>query len=251
MPLTSHLPPITSHLLPITDHRSPSPRYDVSLFLVIFSTVALGFGLTFIALMSMEAPHSLRHVARWQPIFGPAGEQTIANMLSGDTDEGWTSLSSLAVPFWAALGEPSLPHVEQSSPVYGPVLLWVYVMVSQVLLVNLLIAMMGNTYQKYALNAEKEFYFNKVTVAIESRALFVVPAPLSLPLLLAPSAWCVAPDVVDYGNGMAELKAELHSSDLQDVLLSVERYVAKDTADRERSVPLQVGQDLDPTERGA
>lgn len=73
----------------------------------------------------------------WKPIVGSGWEDTISEIRSGTIGEdSWTLISSLGVPFWAALGEPAVHDVEFSSPVYGPVLLWVYVMVSQVLLVN-------------------------------------------------------------------------------------------------------------------
>ena len=102
----------------------------------------------------------------------------------------WTSPSALGVPFWAALGETSRIDVEEESPILGQCLLWVYVVASQVVLVNLLIAMMSNTYQKHALNAEKEYFFNRVSIAVESTALFAVPPPLSLLILLcSPHLW--------------------------------------------------------------
>ena len=69
------------------------------------------------------------------------------------------------------------------------------------LLVNLLIARLGNTYQKYALNAEREFYFNRVEVALRARTYFALPPPLSLPFLLCtPSAWCATDDPHAWGN---------------------------------------------------
>ena len=154
--------------------------YDVSLFLVLFSSYAIGFGLAFIAVMSAQAS--------WYPILTVESWADVMEPLASGAE--WDLASALGIPFWAALGEPRLERVEDSSPLVGTLLLWVYVVASQILLVNLLIAMMGNTYQKYAVNAEKEFYFNRATVAIEARAYFAVPPPLSLPLLLLmPSTW--------------------------------------------------------------
>ena len=153
--------------------------YDVSLFLVLFSSYAIGFGLAFIAVMSAQAS--------WYPILTAESWADVMEPLASGAE--WDLASALGIPFWAALGEPRLERVEDSSP-RRTLLLWVYVVASQILLVNLLIAMMGNTYQKYAVNAEKEFYFNRATVAIEARAYFAVPPPLSLPLLLLmPSTW--------------------------------------------------------------
>lgn len=162
--------------------------------------VALGFGLAFVALLSVQAPH-------WRPILASTWQASGANAAAagaaaragstagssdGEADEaGWSILSALGVPFWAALGESSLDTIEQASPWVGQPLLWLYVMASQVLLVNLLIARLGNTYQKYDVNAEQEFGFHRVSTLLCARAYFAVPPPFSLPLLMCtPSAWC-------------------------------------------------------------
>ena len=134
----------------LTPHLTAPLRYDISLFLLIFSSYAIGFGLAFIAIMSVQA--------KWLPILYSGSWAGAVELLA--SDEGWDLASALGIPLWAALGEPQLARVQMSSPLAGTLLLWVYVVASQILLVNLLIAMMGNTYQKYAVNAEKEFFFN-------------------------------------------------------------------------------------------
>ena len=58
--LVSRLPISSARASPRTSRTLPSPRYDVSLFLVIFSSYAIGFGLAFIAVMSVQA--------KWLPI---------------------------------------------------------------------------------------------------------------------------------------------------------------------------------------
>ena len=51
-----------------------------------------------------------------------------------------------ATPLWAMLGWFEPGDIDAWAGQRGKVLLWMYVMVSNVLLVNLLIAMMGDTY---------------------------------------------------------------------------------------------------------
>merc|ERR1719487_2698510 len=167
--------------------------YDVSLFLVIFLACSLGFGLAFVAVMSTQPS--------WQPLAAAAAAKMAGNThayggfagVGGSKmeEEGtWDVVSAAGIPFWSALGQPPLLDVEETSPWVGTIMLWIYVFAAQLLLINLLIAMMSNTYQKYAVNAEKEFYFNKVASALEAKAFFAVPPPFSLPLLLcSPSAW--------------------------------------------------------------
>ena len=49
----------------------------------------------------------------------------------------------------------------------GPWLLWLYIMLSNVLLVNLLIAMMSQTYSYVKDNASAEWKFSRVETVLE------------------------------------------------------------------------------------
>ena len=51
------------------------------------------------------------------------------------------------------------------------------------LLVNLLIAMMGSTYQTYIEQAEQEYFFSRVRSLMEYRSVASVPPPVSLLLM--------------------------------------------------------------------
>ena len=159
--------------------------YDILPFFIVFFAAALGFGLTFVAVMSMHSS--------WRPGVFAWTQQTIRAPLESvgaKTTDEWTVTSALGIPFWAALGELSLDGVGNTSPVLGPTMLWIYVMISQVILFSLLIAIMVSTFQKHSANAEREFSLYKVTLLMEARALFVVPPPFSLAVLcLWPPAW--------------------------------------------------------------
>ena len=48
---------------------------------------------------------------------------------------------------WAMLGNFDEHEVMRWNPTVGAALLWLYVVVAQIILVNLLIAMMGDTYR--------------------------------------------------------------------------------------------------------
>ena len=64
-----------------------------------------------------------------------------------------------------------------TSPIYGTGLLWVFVLIAQILLVNLLIAMMGSTYQNMSDHAEQEYFFNRVRSLMEYRDVAAIPPP--------------------------------------------------------------------------
>ena len=61
------------------------------------------------------------------------------------------------MPLWAMLGQFEPAEIKEWAGVLGQDLLWMYVMVSNVLLVNLLIAMMGDTYARIKENADTEW----------------------------------------------------------------------------------------------
>ena len=88
------------------------------------------------------------------------------------------------------VGENSLEAVEEASPLVGIALLWIYIIIAQVLLVNLLIAMMSCTFAKVEAIAQQEYTFGCMRTFMETRNLFVVPPPFSLPFLALPGAPC-------------------------------------------------------------
>lgn len=64
-------------------------------------------------------------------------------------------------------------------------MLWVYVMISNVLLVNLLIAMMSDTYSDIKEKADVEWKFARVSSVLEAiERTHPLPPPFSLPLML-------------------------------------------------------------------
>jgi len=100
-------------------------------------------------------------------------------------------LGPLLVPVWAMYGElGAIEQLDQWSPFFGQTMLWLYVLVSNVLLVNLLIAMMSDSYSEIKENADVEWKFNRMNTVIEAvERIHPLPPPLSLPLLLHKFMW--------------------------------------------------------------
>merc|ERR550514_453838 len=91
----------------------------------------------------------------------------------------------LSGPLWAMYGEFELEGTRAMSGVLGEAVLWMYVLVSSVLLVNLLIAMMSDTYSKIKDNADVEWKFGRVNSVLEAvERTHPVPPPFSAPLML-------------------------------------------------------------------
>ena len=66
----------------------------------------------------------------------------------------------------------------------GPYILWLYVIISNILLVNLLIAMMSETYTEVKEHASVEFMFSRISAVLEMvERTHVMPPPFSLPVL--------------------------------------------------------------------
>ena len=87
-------------------------------------------------------------------------------------------------------GEFELAQMGESSGLLGIVTLWLYVLISNVLLVNLLIAMMSDTYQAIKLNADTEWKFERVSAVLEAiERTYAVPPPFSLPILGLKFGW--------------------------------------------------------------
>ena len=89
----------------------------------------------------------------------------------------------LHAPIWAMLGSYDLDEVHDWNESIGKPMMWVYLVVSQVVLVNLLIAMMGNTFSEVYADADREWKFTRLRSAIEVTERFAaLPPPLNLPL---------------------------------------------------------------------
>ena len=98
---------------------------------------------------------------------------------------GSTGLTSAVwVPFWAVYGDFDTDALEDEAPFSSPIL-WVYVLVSNVVLVNLLVAMFADTYSKVKENADTEFHYQSFErTFLHERVLSSTPPPLNLIIIL-------------------------------------------------------------------
>ena len=101
------------------------------------------------------------------------------------------------LPFWAMYGEFGDTEVLADAAVWGGTsVLWCYIFVVNILLVNLLIAMMTETYERVQRQADNEWRFNRVYLVDEfAGSIYPLPPPLSLPYLVYEFAcsfyaWC-------------------------------------------------------------
>ena len=78
----------------------------------------------------------------------------------------------LYAPLWALLGSYDLEEVHDWNPSIGKVMLWLYLVVSNVMLINLLIAMMGYTFSEVKDQADREWKFGRLRSIIEVNERF-------------------------------------------------------------------------------
>jgi len=125
---------------------------DVRRFLAIFFLFSFTFTIVFMALFS-EQPEM-------QTKLYPSG--------------------TLFLPFWAFVGEYG-SSIDWLNPTYiGPILLWVYLILANVMLANLLIAMMADTYSNIRDNSDKEWKFSQYYLVNEYELSGKMPGPLNL-----------------------------------------------------------------------
>ena len=85
----------------------------------------------------------------------------------------WATDGAFFFPYWAMFGEYGEVNDFAVASIYwgpinwGSVVIWAYNFFSQVLLVNLLIAMMSETYSRIKRNADDEWKFKRVAVVDE------------------------------------------------------------------------------------
>ena len=88
----------------------------------------------------------------------------------------------LTVPIWAMLGTYDKNEVSRWNESIGEIMLGTYLVISQIVLVNLLIAMMGYTFGAIKENADEEWKFGRLRSVLEaSERMSPLPPPFNLP----------------------------------------------------------------------
>ena len=115
---------------------------------------------------------------------------TLAFMVTFVAVTDGPTAQTLGGTMWAMYGEFYIEYFSDFSGAMGETALWFYAMISNVLLVNLLIAMMSDTYQKIKDNADIEWKFSRVSSILEAiERTHPVPPPFSFPLILGRLLW--------------------------------------------------------------
>jgi len=99
-------------------------------------------------------------------------------------DELWVSKypdGPVLLPIWGIFSEfsSSLLWMNQID-IVGPVLLALYLLFVQILLINLLIAMMNDSYSRIRDNADIEWKFSRFSLILEYEAASALPPPISV-----------------------------------------------------------------------
>ena len=98
---------------------------------------------------------------------------------SGGTDH------PIFAPVWAMLGDYDRHEIAEWNPHVGDLMLGIYLIISQIVLVNLLIAMMGYTFGAIKDRADEEWKFGRVASVMQAtERMSPIPPPFNLPQTL-------------------------------------------------------------------
>ena len=164
--------------------------YDVFIWSLLFTIITLSFCLTLVGMQKAgyyitddEVNGGLNKGG-----FHDGGNITGADgeILSRDElmelSAPFHANGAMWAPLWAIFGDPSPERYSW----LASILIWVYCLVGNIVLVNMLIAMFADTYTKIASQSEIEYFFLRSTHLYEyqSSAVLSVPPVLNLPLIL-------------------------------------------------------------------
>eukprot|EP00966_Prymnesium_polylepis_P245498 5679389-Prymnesium_polylepis.2 len=138
----------------------------------------IGFALAFIGLTQWHDNHREYGVGTERMLKDSTSDSGAEEQ--ADREGPWTSVSAA---FWATFGEVDLEFFEAEVPLGQPVL-YAYVLVSSIVLVNLLVAM-GNSELEYRFQQCNSFF-------LYDKAVLLVPPPFNLPFVLPDliATWC-------------------------------------------------------------
>jgi ADP-ribose pyrophosphatase len=152
--------------------------------LVNYLTIWRALGVLYVILVQVS-----ENIAVWITLFSilligfSAASLGLMPSLGGGA---WTPSGAFFLPWWAMYGEfGELSDVSAAGSAVGTAVLWTWAFCSQILLVNILIAMMTETYEKVKKNADNEWRYTRVFLVDEfAGTVYDVPSPISMPFLL-------------------------------------------------------------------
>jgi len=171
---------------------------DLTLFVELFALIMLGFVLCFVGLSDwggtpppLAAPEVQSAVAALNDELVPeVTAEPLRRFLKASHGEHNRPLTappwqkSVIACFWAIFGEVEIDHFDAHVPLGQPVL-FLYTVVMSIVLVNLLIAMFTETYQKVMHKSEIEYKFQMCNqIFIYKNVAQAIPPPFNLALVL-------------------------------------------------------------------
>lgn len=102
----------------------------------------------------------------------------------GDPFKPFTEDGSFAVAFYTIVGEFTAAFPDLIGNGFGLVILAIYALIAQIVLVNLLIAMMGDTFNTVKEDSAKEWRFNRYSLATEYSSTSAIAPPFNI--IIAP-----------------------------------------------------------------
>ena len=161
---------------------------DIKRFMVLLGIVMFAFGLAFSGLISAQALIVPTETAVSCDAAPSEGTDECIRAAEAEAESDlWqrtaATSSSFVLAFWAIHGD-NLGHEPLAQPRLVALLLWVYFMLSQVVLLNLLVAIMGDTWQQISQHADDEWKMLKVQAIEEYFELHHIPPPFNAPQLV-------------------------------------------------------------------
>lgn len=198
--------------------------YDVFIWSWLFSMITFYFCLTLVGLQKAGYYITNDEVNGALNDGGVNGgrEITDANgkkLTSDELMELWDPFhanGAMWAPLWAIFGDPSPERYSW----LASILIWVYCLVGNIVLVNMLIAMFADSYTKIASQSEIEYFFLRSTHLYEfqSSAVLSMPPVLNLPLILMEAlrrirGWHPSDTLTTIAREFARSDSLRHSSD--------------------------------------
>ena len=164
--------------------------YDVFIWSLLFIIITVSFCLTLVGMQKagyyitddgVDGGLNDGRLNDGGNITGADGEILSRDALR-DLSYPFDANGAMWAPWWAIFGDPSPERYSW----LASILIWVYCLVGNIVLVNMLIAMFADTYTKIASQSEIEYFFLRSTYLYEyqSSAVLSVPPVLNLPLIL-------------------------------------------------------------------
>jgi len=168
-----------------------SVSFDICIYLLIVATIfaylrllnvfafSQTLGPLFFVIMRL-----IKDVAKWVfifVIFMVSFQLAIMALTSEAGENQWNPYptGTFAVAFFTIIGDYSYAMETMNKSYLGVALLAIYALISQIMLVNLLIAMMGNTYTEVKENSDKEWQFYRYVIVYEYKASSAYPPPFN------------------------------------------------------------------------